>query len=341
MPLGSAANFCRRFGTGIRAGVDVLRLLQNEAKHGPARQRAAMAELYQGIRGGDSLYGAMQKQGRYFPPLLIAMANAGEATGKLEQTMLTLADHFEQRVRIRRDFMGRIAWPMLQLFFAINIVALLILLLGLLTPVTGGEMFDPTGFGLRGPSGVATFYGYVLVVAAIIVGGIVAFQKNFAGVQNLIPLLYRVPVAGAALQTITLSRFTWTLALSLEAGIDPIRAIHLGLDATDSDFYRSGKDDVVAAVRSGKTMSEALLATGVFPDEFITAVEVAELSGTDAEAIHHLAADYDDRAQRAMRALAGIASGTIWVAVVILMVVLILRMLMRISGGINDVLQPL
>lgn len=341
MPLDAADNFCRRLGTGLRAGLDVLRLLQNEAKHGTPRQRAAMQALHQSIRDGDMLHTAMEKQGKYFPQLLIAMTHAGETTGKLEQTMLTLAVHFEERVKLRRDFLRRISWPMLQLFLAINVIGFLIYLLGVLTPPTGGQMFDPTGFGLRGAGGAAKYYGYVFLIAAVIVGAILAFQKNFAGVHNLIPLLYRIPVAGSALQTITLSRFTWTLALSLEAGVDPIHAIHLGLDTTDSDFYRSGKDDVVNAIRRGGTMSEALLATGVFPDEFITAIEVAELSGTDAEAMHHLAADYDDRARRAVHTLASLASGVVWAGVIIVIVALILRMLMRISSGIQDVLQPI
>lgn len=341
MPIGSAANFCRRFGTGLRAGVDILRLLQNETKHGPPVQRAAMAQLHQAIRDGESLPAAMQNQDRYFPPLMIAMASAGETTGKLEQTLLTLAGYYDERIKIRRDFFRQISWPMFQLFAAVNILALLIFLLGVLTPPTGGEMFDPTGFGLRGVGGVMWFYSYVLVVGGAIVGGILAFQNNFVGVHNLIPLLYRIPVAGTALQTITLSRFTWTLALSLDAGIDPIRAIHLGLDSTDSDFYRSGKDDVVGSIRGGGTMSEALLATGIFPDDFITAVEVAEISGTDAEAMHHLAADYDQRAKIAMQTLSTIASRGIGVGVMFLMVFLILRMAMRIMGGIQDAIQPI
>lgn len=341
MPLGSAANFCRRFGTGLRAGLDVLRLLQGEAKHGSERQRAAMQQLRQAIAAGEPLHVAMQQQGRYFPPLLIAMVHAGELTGKLDQTLLTLAEHFEQRVRLRRDFLRRISWPMLQLFLAVNILAILIYLLGVLSPPTGGQMFDPTGFGLRGAGGALRFYGYVLSVVAVIAAAIIGFQKNFAGVHNLIPLLYRIPLAGPALQTITLSRFTWTLALSLEAGIDPIRAIHLGLDATDSDFYRTGKEEVVQAIRSGKTMSETLQSTDLFPEDFVTAIEVAELSGTDAEAMHHLAADYDQRAKGAVQTLAGLASGIVWAGFIIVMVSLILRMLFRISGGIQDVLQPL
>lgn len=321
--------------------MDLLRLLQSEIKHGPPKQRAVMGEVHQAIREGGTFPEALRAQGKYFPPLLIAMASAGEAAGKLESTLLTLAEYFETRLRLRRSFLRQISWPMLQLVAAILIVGLLIYILGVLRPPTGGEMFDPTGFGLRGAGGVVRYFGYVGFAGLLIGGGIWAFVNNFAGVHNLIPILYRIPVAGRALQTITLSRFTWTLALSLDAGIDPIRAIHLGLDATASDFYRSGKEDVVAAIRGGKTMSEALEATGIFPEEFLSEVEIAELSGTDAEALNHLAAQYDERATRAMETLAMLASRAIGLGVMLLLVGLILRMAMRIMGGIQEAIQPI
>lgn len=341
LSLAASANFCRRLGTGLRAGVDILRLLKSETQHGPPKQRAAMSEVHDAIRAGHTLTEALRGQGNYFPSLLITMTNAGEATGKFEKTLLTLADYFDLRLKIRRDFFRQISWPVLQLIAAILILSLLIYILGVLTPPTGGEMFDPTGFGLRGFGGVLKFLGYLSVLAAVLGGTVWAFLNNVAGVHNLVPLLYRLPVVGSALQTLTLSRFTWTLALTLDAGIDPIRAIHLSLDATESEFYRSAKEDVVTAIRGGKTMSETLSSTHIFPDDFVTALEVAELSGTDAEALQHLAADYDDRAQRAMSTLASLASRVIWIAVMLLLVGLIGRMAMRIMGGIQDALEPI
>jgi ABC-type antimicrobial peptide transport system permease subunit len=68
---------------------------------------------------------------------------------------------------------------------------------------------------------------------------------------------------------------------------------------------------------------------------------VAEISGTDAEAMQHLAADYDDRARRAMQTLATVASRTIGAAVMITLIFLILKMAMTISGGISDALEPI
>ena len=294
-----------------------------------------MSAVHADLRKGNQLHAAMKEQAAFFPPLLIAMTNAGEVTGSLDRTLIALADYYDERVKLYKEFLSRITWPMIQLFAAVNILALLLMVIGTL------GIADITGLGLgTGLPGVLKLYAYVIAFGLMIVAMIIGFQKNVAGVQNLVPVLYKFPVAGTALQTITLSRFCWTLALSLEAGVDPIRSIHLGLDATDSEYYRSAKDDIEKSIRGGSDMGEALLATGVFPDEFITEIEVAEMSGTDAEAMHHLAAQYDIRAKSAMRTLASFASGLVWALVVIGMVVLILRMLMTVGGmysnAIND-----
>lgn len=341
MSYGAAAKFCQRLGAGTRAGVDILRLLQQETKHGRPVQRTVMAEVLSAVRAGYPLPEALSQQGGFFPPLLVAMVSAGEATGKLEQTMLVLGEYFDQRVRIRREFLQQIAWPVFQLFVAINVIGLLIYILGVLRPATGGEMMDVLGFGLRGGTGVAVYYGYVFGFLLFVALALLAFQKNFMGVHNLLPLLYRIPLFGTALQTITLARFTWTFALSLEAGLDPIRSIHLGLDATASDFYRSGKHTVETAIRTGGTMTEALAASEVFPEEFLATIEAAELSGTDAEAMQHLAADYDERARLAMRTLGTLASRGVWLFVTVLLVYLILKIAMTIGGAYRDAMQPI
>ncbi len=328
MSFQASANFCRRVGTGFKAGVDILRAIASESRHGTTRQRGIMSDVAQSLRDGNQLHAAMNDHPKFFPPLMIAMTRAGETTGTLDRTLLALADYYEERVKIYREFVRRIVGPMIQLFMAINILALLIYILGIL----GDRVVDFTGLGLRGGAGVLRLYGFVFAVGLVIAVLITAFRKNVAGVQNLIPLLYKIPVAGAALQTITLARFAWTLALSLEAGIDPIRALQMSLDATDSEYYRSGKKGVETSIRDGSSMSEAMLATGVFPDEFVTEVGVAEMSGTDAEAMHHLAAQYDTRSKAAMRTLAGLASGLIGALVTLGILALILKMLLGIYG---------
>lgn len=339
MSLPAAGNFCRRFGIGIRAGADLMTLLRAEAGHGPSRQREAMREVADAVAAGEPLGDSMAARRGFFPPLLISMVRVGEATGRLERTLLVLAEHYENQLQLRRAFFTSIAWPALQFVMAVGVLSLLIWIMGTLKPATGGEMADILGFGLRGVGGVLVFWLYLAVFFGGVAAAILAFRKNVAGVQNLIPLLYRIPVAGPALQTITMARFSWTLSLALDAGLDPIRSVSLALDSTDSDYYRQGQPDVERAIRAGETLAGGLRTCDRFPDDFLTRIEIAELSGTDAESIDHLARDYDERAKMAMKAIAGLASTLIWVGVIVTMVFLIFRLLFSVMGMYDQALR--
>lgn len=339
MNLKAARDFCRRFGIGHQAGADLLRLLDSEAKHGVPRQRAAMQSLRDQAAKGVTLADGMKAQKSFFPPLLRSMVKVGEATGRLERTMLKLSEHYDQQVKIRNDFVRAITWPGIQLFLGIGVISLLIWIMGNITPSAGGQMMDLLGLGLRGSQGVLIFWGYIAAFVAILVAAFVAFQKNVGGVQNTIPLLYKIPVIGNALQTITLSRFTWTLALALDAGLNPIMAIRLALDSTDSAFYQSGAVDAENSIRAGATLTEALQATDLFPDEFLTQVGVAEISGTDAESIDFVARDYDERAKSAMKTISGLATGVVWLGVAGAILFVIFRIVMSIAGVYNEALQ--
>ncbi|MEM9585817.1 MAG: type II secretion system F family protein [Planctomycetota bacterium] len=341
MSLSSAAVFCRRFGTGLRAGADILRLLRAEAKQGPTRQRDAINHVADAAGKGEHLSVSMDSQRPFFPPLMIAMTRAGEATGRLERALLALADHYEQRVTLRRSFLRSIAWPAIQLTGAILVISLVIWLLGILTPATGGEMKDILGLGLRGSSGVLKFWAFCATVFALIGGFVWAFSRNIAGLQNIIPLVYLVPKIGPAIQTITLARFSWTMAMALDSGLDPIRSIDLSLDSTDSDYYRGGSTIAEKAIRDGATLAESLRSTDLFPDEYLTHIEVAELSGTDAESVEGLAREYGARAEIAIKVITGILSGLIWLAVVLVILFFIVRILMFIVGMYSQALAPL
>lgn len=322
----------------MHAGVDLLRLLDSESKMGPQRQREAITDLRAEAASGSTLADGMRKRPQFFPPLLRSMTNVGEMTGTLERTLFKLAEYYDQQLQLRNQFQRAIAWPAIQFVIGVGVLSLVIWLMGIMNS-GGREMADILGLGLRGPSGVLKFWGILLLFFGAATAAVVALQKNVGGIQNAIPLLYKIPGIGSSLQTITLSRFTWTLSLALETGLDPIRAIRLALDSTDSDFYRSGGDDAEDAVRRGATLTEALEATAVFPEEFLTQVSVAELSGTDAESISHVARDYDARARTATRVIAGIATGSIWLLVAGFLIFFMIQIVMMIAGAYQDALN--
>lgn len=342
MGLASCAAMCRRFGTSLHAGIDIVTLLNTEQRSGDAKHQAVMAKVADGIANGNPLAESMLRaDSRYFPPLLISMTKLGEQTGRLERTLLQMADHYQHALSTRRTFLMAIAWPAIQLCAAIMVIGLLIWLLGILTPVGGGEMFDPLGWGLRGNSGVLIYFTCVAIVFLWIALAVHAIRKNWFNLHSAIPIAYLIPKLGPSIQTITLARFTWTLSMALDAGLDPGRSVGLALDSTDSEYYRSETLKAQQSIQSGRSLAESIEATGIFPREFINAMEVAEMSGTDAESLGMLAADYDQRAKMALRTLAGIATAVIWLSIAGFLIYMILSMAMRIVGEQNAILKDL
>jgi type II secretory pathway component PulF len=122
-------------------------------------------------------------------------------------------------------------------------------------------------------------------------------------------------VLGKCLESLALSRLTWSLAIALDSGMDARRAVTLSIKSAQNPYYESSLPQVAAAVRANKQFHESFADGGVFPSDFLQQVEVAEMAGATTEALLRLAKEYDERAKSAMRVLTGICTGLVMMLV--------------------------
>ncbi|QDV21967.1 type II secretion system F family protein [Aureliella helgolandensis] len=338
MSLGALAAFCRRMGIGLKAGVDILRLLENETKSGNAQHQRVMSRVLEEIRNGNTFSKAMFQEKQYFPPLLIQMVNASELGGRTEAMFAYMADYYEQLKRTRALFLSKISWPLIQLFMAVGIIGLVILIQGLLTPNTPGS-YDASGVGLRGVNG---FFIYCFVVSsffgAVSLVGYGVWKNWFNCHRLLMPLIQRIPGIGTALVTLGLSRLSMTMSMLLNAGVEARRSLRQGFLSTGNYYFIGGMDLAVAEVGKGSSFGEAFTASGVLPQEFVEAVRIGELSGTETESFDHLAEQYRQRAQAALSTIATVAGIAIWMGIILLMAFMIIRMAMSYINLLNGFL---
>jgi type IV pilus assembly protein PilC len=319
--IGQTSKMCHRIGSSLEAGVDVVQVLQREARSGtPAFQRN-MARVEIGVGKGQTIAEAMKDCGGYFPPLVCELIDVGEETGRLESVLLRLAEHYQHLIKLRRVFLLGILWPGLNLTMAVLAIGGLILLPPLLFGVS-----VPV-FGLSGPTGALIFFGLVAVVGVTLFGVSVGLLRGWFGPLPSRLLLY-LPGVGKAIRTMALARLSWTLSIALESGVDAGRSMRLALQSTRLHYFARHVDEVDATIERGGQFHEALARTGVFPRDFLTALENAELSGTESESLARMSADYQSQAESASTALAVIASMAIWVLVGVLMVAMIVYLFM-------------
>ncbi len=336
MKLKALASFCRRMGVGLRAGVDILRLLESEQRMGNARHQAAMQQLNDSIRAGNTLAKGMLDQKKYFPPLLIQMVHASELGGRMDGMFAYMANYYEQLKVSRATFISRITWPLIQLVMAVGIIGLVILIQGILSPNSG---YDASGVGLSGVGGFVTYCIAVSSVAFILSVSTFGIWKNWFNCHRvLMPIVQRIPTLGTALVTLGLSRLSMTLSMLLNAGVEARRSVKQAFLATGNYYFIGGMDRAIAEVERGASFGDAFAASKVLPQEFVETVQLGELSGTETESLDHLALDYQQRSQAALNTIAHVTSFTIWLGILVLMAFMIIRMAMQYINMLNSFL---
>ena len=320
--IGQSSKMCHRLGTSLKAGIDIMGVLQRESQQGTSAFRRNMTHVAEKVGRGTTLAEAMEDCGGYFPPLTCDLISVGEEAGRLESVLLRLAEHYQHLIKLRRVFLLGILWPGLQLFGAILIIGGLILLppllLGVAVPV----------FGLSGGRGAAIYFA---TVAAIITSLAFVGYGLTRGWFGPLPgrLIMRIPGVGKAIKTMALARLSWTLSMALESGVDAGRSIRLALQSTQNHYFTRHIGDVEAVIQRGGQFHEALEKTGTFPHDFLTALQNAELSGTESESLSRMSQEYQRQAETASTALAVVMSMVIWALVIALLVFMIFYLFMN------------
>lgn len=341
IPHRPLANLCRNLASLLDAGVPILKAMRTAAKNaGDPKARRALEAIENDLRRGEDFSSAV-KHREEFPPMAAEMIVVAEETGQLPEILRHLADHYDNLVTMRRMFLAAIAWPMFQLVGAILIIAFLILILGWVASMRGGDAIDVLGWGLTGTSGAIIWLTMTFGTMAAIFVAYKIISTSAAGKQFLHPWLMRIPVVGHCMRSFALARFSWALALTQQTGMGIDQCLDISLRATSNGAFIGEIPRVVAMVRAGDEIAEALRATQKFPEGYLQTIEVADASGTVPETLSRLSPQLEGDARRSLAALT-IASGwVIWMIVAAFIIFLIFSLASFYLGQLNEAARGL
>ena len=104
--------FSRQFATLIQSGMPMLRSLYTlEEQTEDEMLKPAIASLRADVEAGSSLNQAMERQPGVFDPLYRSMVQAGEGSGRLEQSLDRVAIQLEKLDALRRQVKSAMMYP--------------------------------------------------------------------------------------------------------------------------------------------------------------------------------------------------------------------------------------
>ncbi len=308
VPPQSIAIFTRQFSVMIDAGlplVQCLEILGSQQDHKVFKR--VLIQVRQDVESGSNLADAMRKHPKTFNDLFTNMVAAGEAGGILDTILQRLATYIEKSVKLNSQVKSAMIYPV-----AVISIACIVVMLNLwkVNPVFA-SLFASLGAELPLPTRVviamSNFIGdFWWLVAILIVAGIYAIRKyheTYKGKRVIDGLLLRMPVVGMLLRKIAVARFCRTLSTLTSSGV-PILD---GLQITARTAGNSVIEDAIMATRKsveeGKTISEPLGDTDVFPPMVVQMIAVGEQTGALDTMLSKIADFYEDEVDLAVAGL--------------------------------------
>ena len=331
-------SFCHRVGMSVAAGLSILEAIRDEIPLAPRRIRPRLRVIADELQDGVSIAQAMRTAGG-IPPLVIGMSEAGEATGRIEESFLKLADHYGHVVRSRRLFIQGVTWPMLQCIgAAVVLMAMMIALAYLQRRVPNLHPPDLIGLGWSPMQNAALIGVLAALAAAMIVAGVWLWRSGRLTPRLTTPLRW-VPVLGKSIRCFAVSRFAWAFGSAIDAGIDAATALRLGLTSSQDAGLRRTAARLRASIERGDDFHTAMRATGAFDPELLRSVQIGERTGQLTESLQRLSERYEETAVLALRRFGQLSGLAISLAVVLTIGGGVVAMYANYMTMVNDALQ--
>ena len=306
------AVFSRQLSTMVSSGMSILRSLYVlEAQTESSFLKETIVAVRKDVEAGLSLSSAMARHPKVFNPLFVAMVQAGEAGGVLEDALMRVADQLQKDAALRRQIRAAMVYPTLVIIFAVGVMMALV---AFLVPVFanvfaqfGGELPALTQVSVDLSHAVIGYWWLMFGGAAAFIAGFLKWKKTTWGRAQWDHLRLRVPMKiGTIVQQVAVARWARTLASLTSAGVPLLQALEITGKTGGNVAVEEAMDGVIASVKRGGTIAAPLAQAPVFPAMVTHMVGVGEETGALDAMLDRVAEFYEEQVEASVKALTSI-----------------------------------
>src|ERR1043165_8002793 len=285
----------------IGSGVPLLRALDSLIRStGSPSLKELLKEIRAAVSEGKTLTDTVRQYPEVFPPLHIAMIQAGERAAFLEEVLRSLAGFLERFEELRSKVLGAMIYPAVLVALGVSVmIGALIFFVPKFEPLLNSAKKPLPTEILFGASIVARKYWYLVIIGGI--GLIAVIWTNLKSEKSrrvMEKWQLKIPVVGTALRLLAITRFCRILGTMLANGVPLLQALKIAKDATGSNILSERIAVATEAVRDGKRLSEPLAEGGFFPDQILAMITVAEESNKLDKVLLQIADTVERRTNR-------------------------------------------
>lgn len=296
--------FCENLAMMLAAGIqvdDALSLMCGDSGDGPLHDAAAA--VLERVQMGEPLAGAVKQCG-YFPTYAAQLVAAGEAAGRTDGVLKSLAVYYETQDLLEKRLKSAVLYPAVLLFLMAGVLAVLV---ARVLPV-----FTDVYTGLAG-SVAASSYAYitaanvigwaslcvVILLTALLLAG-AGTARTRRGNSFFRVLFEKLPFTSAASRRLAEAQFTTALATFTASGMDTDMAIERASDMVVHRTLRMQLETCRRQMAEGRSLAQAIYDNRVFEPLYARMLMSGARSGNLEQVLARLAQVFTEDANARM-----------------------------------------
>ncbi|MCS6960105.1 MAG: type II secretion system F family protein [Pseudanabaenaceae cyanobacterium SKYGB_i_bin29] len=306
------ALFSRQLATLVNAGVSMVRglgVMTDQATN--PKLKAALKEILADVEQGTNFSDALRKHPDIFDRLYVAMVQAGEAGGVLDDVLNRLAKLLEDAARLENQIKSAMTYPTV-----VTIIAVLIFvgMCKFIIPVfdgifkeLGSELPAFTQFLVNISNFLNSWMFWLIPVGIfLLIAGYKMFYATPFGRLFMDKLFLKLPVFGDLVVKTAVARFSRTFGSLSRAGVPILTSLEITGETAGNVVIENALAAAKEEVKEGGQITPAIERQKVFPAMALQMLAIGEETGELDKMLMKIADFYENEVEEAVKALTSI-----------------------------------
>jgi type IV pilus assembly protein PilC len=335
--------FSRQLATLIGAGLPLSQSLRTVSEQTENKRfRGIVDEIIADIEGGKSLSDSFAKHPDVFDKVFLALIQAGEASGTLDDALKRIAAQQEKDAAVMSKIKGALTYPVIVLFVIFGVMAFMLFTVVPQVEKLYQDLRKELPFLTQAMVSIADFMAHFWWLVIIILGIVgyftMQYLKTEAGIKFKDTLKLNVPLFGIMFRKLYMARLARTGQTLLSTGVPMLDMLRITSGAVNNTIIGKSIDRAAEKVKGGKALS-----TSIQPEEYILPllpqmIKIGEQSGKMDEMLGKTAQVYEEELDEEIRTISTAIEPVLMVVLAIVaggMVGAILFPIYSLVNGIN------
>lgn len=300
--------FTRQLSTLLGAGLPLSQSLRTVLEQTNNKKlQGVVDDIIADVEGGRALSDAFGKHPDVFSKVFLALIQAGEASGTLDEALMRIAAQQEKDAAIMSKIKGALTYPIIVLFVIFGVMAFMLFTVVPQVEKLYLDLKKELPFLTKVMVGAADFAinFWWLIILVLVVGGyfLVQYLRTEAGIKTIDTLKLNVPLFSGMFRKLYMARFARTGQTLLSTGVPMLDMLKITSGAVSNVIIATSIDHAAEKVKGGKALSASLQ-----PEDYILPlvpqmIKIGEQSGKIDEMMGKAAQVYENELDEEIQAI--------------------------------------